>query len=307
MTDASLEARSDPLALPAVGLAVVAWGIGPLLVRGMDVSGYTVAMYRMWLGVPAMLAAAYLWGSPLTFLVLRRCILPGFFFGTSMMMGFMAVRSTSIAHATLIGALTPALVLLGANRLVGERSDPRRLPAAVVAFAGLSMVILVGGGTSGASIGGDVWAVLGLLCFTVYFMILKKQRNDGVDGWAFLAGVFVCGAITITPFCLVVSDDLTGLGVSDYFLVIAMILGPGFVGHGLITWASRHLPVTTTSLLTLGSPVVSVIGGWIVYEQSLGPWQIFGAVLVLIGLAGSVWDRSSRPLRESEREAALGR
>lgn len=301
MNRASVEARSDPLALPAVALAVIAWGIGPLFVRAMSVSGYSVAFYRMWFGVPAMLLAAALWGSPLSLAVLRRCILPGVFFGSSMMMGFMAVRSTSIAHATLIGALTPALVLLGANRLVGERSDARRLPAAVVAFAGLALVILVGGGTGSSSLSGDMWAALGLVCFTAYFMILKQQRNEGVDGWAFLAGVFLVGAITITPVCLTISDDLTSLRAPDYGYILGMIIGPGFVGHGLITWASRHLPVTTTSLMTLGSPVVSVIGGWIVYEQSLGGWQIIGAILVLVGLAGSVWDRSAP--RSTDRES----
>lgn len=306
MKSASVEARSDSLAIPAVALAVVAWGVGPLLVRGMGVSGYTVALYRMWLGAPAMLLAAHLWGSPLTLAVLRRCVLPGIFFGSSMMMGFMAVRTTSIAHATLIGSLTPALVLLGANRLVGERSDLRRFPAAVVSFVGLALVILVDGGATGASVAGDVWAVLGLVCFTVYFMILKKQRNAGVDGWAFLAGVFITGAITITPFCMVISDDLTALEAVDLVYLVGMIIGPGFIGHGLITWASRHLPVTTTSLLTLGSPVVSVIGGWIAFEQSLGGWQMFGAALVLVGLAGSVWDRSARPDRATEAAPVVG-
>jgi drug/metabolite transporter (DMT)-like permease len=222
-----------------------------------------------------------------------------------MMMGFMAVRTTSIAHATLIGSLTPALVLLGANRLVGERSDPRYFPAAIVSFVGLALVILVGGGATGASISGDIWATVGLVCFTVYFMILKKQRNAGVDGWAFLAGVFIVGAITITPFCLLISDDLTRIEAVDFVYLLGMVIGPGFIGHGLITWASRHLPVTTTSLLTLGSPVVSVIGGWIVFEQSLGGWQVIGAGLVLIGLAGSVWDWSARPDRESEIDAVV--
>ena len=137
-------------------------------------------------------------------------------------------------------------------------------------------------------------------------MILKKQRNAGVDGWAFLAGVFVTGAITITPFCLVISDDLTALEAVDFVYLMGMIIGPGFIGHGLITWASRHLPVTTTSLLTLGSPVVSVIGGWIVFEQSLGGWQVFGAALVLVGLAGSVWDRSARPDRAADAASGVG-
>ncbi|MFM7870962.1 MAG: DMT family transporter [Actinomycetota bacterium] len=285
-------------AVPAVLVAVVAWGIGPLLVRGMSVSGYTVALYRMWLGVPAMILAARVWGRPLTASVLRRCIFPGVFFGGSMMMGFVAIRSTSIAHATLIGALTPALVLLGVNRFVGERSDPAKIPAALIAFVGLALVIMNGSQTSGASLSGDLWAAANLLCFTVYFMNLKVQRNDDVDGWSFLAGVFVVGAIVVTPFCVLASSDLTDLVGRDYLYLLAMIAGPGLIGHGLITWASRHLPVGTTSLLTLGSPVVSCLGAWLVYEQTLAGWQIVGAVLVFGGLAATVWDRARNPVAE---------
>ena len=84
--------------------------------------------------------------------------------------------------------------------------------------------------------------------------------------------------------------QLTG---RDWVLLLGMVLAPGWVGHGLISWASRHLPVTTTSLLTLGSPVVSVLGAWLIYDQQLGLVQVFGALLVIAGLAGTVWDRRS--------------
>lgn len=289
---ASPAAAVHKSAVPAVLVAVIAWGIGPLLVRGMSVSGYTVALYRMWLGVPTMLIAARVWGRPLTLQTLRRCVFPGVFFGASMLMGFVAVRTTSIAHATLIGALTPALVLLGINRFVGERSDPAKIPAALVAFAGLALVIMNGNDTSGASMRGDVWAAANLLCFTVYFMNLKAQRNDNVDGWSFLAGVFVVGAVMITPFCLVFSSDVGEFAGRDLLYLAGMVIGPGIIGHGLITWASRHLPVGTTSLLTLGSPVVSCLGAWLVYDQGLAGWQIIGAVLVFGGLAATVRDRT---------------
>jgi drug/metabolite transporter (DMT)-like permease len=38
---------------------------------------------------------------------------------------------------------------------------------------------------------------------------------------------------------------------------------------------------------------VSVLGAWLIYDQNLGWAQIIGAVLVIGGLAGSVWDRRS--------------
>ena len=282
------------VAVPAVVLAVLAWGVGPLMVRGMDVEGSTVALYRMWSGTPVMLLAARAFGAPLDRKVLRAAVVPGIFFGLSMMLGFQAVRTTSIASATLIGALTPAVILLGANRIVGERSDARRVPFAVIAFAGLAMVVLVGGDRNGSTLHGDLLAFGNLACFTVYFLILKKLRNAGLNSWAFLAGVFVVGTVVITPWCVLTGDDVGTITMKDVLLLGGMVLGPGLVGHGLISWASRHLPVTTTSLLTLGSPVVSVIGGWLIYDQQLGWGQVLGAVLVIGGLAGTVWDTSTR-------------
>jgi len=284
--------ESNDVAVPAVLLAVVAWGLGPLMVRGMSVDGTTVALYRMWLGTPVMFVAARVWGQPMTLAVLKKCVVPGVFFGLSMMFGFQAARTTSIAAATLISHLTPALMVLGLGRLLGERTELRRLPFAFVSLFGLVLVVLVGSNSDGASLKGDFYALVNVACWTVYFIILKRTRDAGIDGWTFLSGVFLVGSIVITPWCLVASDDLTSVNAKDYLLLAGMILGPGLVGHGLVTWASRHLDATVTSLLTLLGPVVSVVGAWLIYDQSLGWNKVIGAAMVLGGLAGTVWGRS---------------
>lgn len=284
--------ESNDVAVPAVLLAVVAWGLGPLMVRGMSVDGTTVALYRMWLGTPVMFVAARVWGQPMTLAVLKKCVVPGVFFGLSMMFGFQAARTTSIAAATLISHLTPALMVLGLGRLLGERTELRRLPFAFVSLFGLVLVVLVGSNSDGASLKGDFYALVNVACWTVYFIILKRTRDAGIDGWTFLSGVFLVGSITITPWCLLASDDLTAVGAKDYLLLAGMIAGPGLVGHGLVTWASRHLDATVTSLLTLLGPVVSVVGAWLIYDQTLGWSKVIGAAMVLGGLAGTVWGRS---------------
>jgi len=284
--------ESNDVAVPAVLLAVVAWGLGPLMVRGMSVDGTTVALYRMWLGTPVMFVAARVWGQPMTLAVLKKCVVPGVFFGLSMMFGFQAARTTSIAAATLISHLTPALMVLGLGRLLGERTELRRLPFAFVSLFGLVLVVLVGSNSDGASLKGDFYALVNVACWTVYFIILKRTRDAGIDGWTFLSGVFLVGSIVITPWCLVASDDLASVNAKDYLLLAGMILGPGLVGHGLVTWASRHLDATVTSLLTLLGPVVSVVGAWLIYDQSLGWNKVIGAAMVLGGLAGTVWGRS---------------
>ena len=49
-----------------------------------------------------------------------------------------------------------------------------------------------------------------------------------------------------------------------------------------------------SSLLTLVQPVLSTLSAWWLYDERLVPVQLLGAVVVLVGLAGIVWE-SRRP------------
>ncbi len=76
--------------------------------------------------------------------------------------------------------------------------------------------------------------------------------------------------------------------------ILGMVLLSGLVGHGLMTWAQRHVDITVASLLMLGGPVISAVGAWVVFSQQLSPVQIAGALVVLAALGGIVLEvRSS--------------
>ena len=76
-------------------------------------------------------------------------------------------------------------------------------------------------------------------------------------------------------------------------LIAAMVVVPGLFGHGLMTWAQRHMDITLASLLTLGNPVISAIGAWVVFGQTLGAAQVAGAVAVLAAIGGIVMEAKS--------------
>jgi drug/metabolite transporter (DMT)-like permease len=56
-------------------------------------------------------------------------------------------------------------------------------------------------------------------------------------------------------------------------------------------------------MLTLANPVVSILGAWLLFSQSLAPLQIVGAVVVLASLGAIV--RRQRAERALAAEAAL--
>jgi drug/metabolite transporter (DMT)-like permease len=269
-------------------IAVVAWGFGPLFVRGVDASARTIVFWRLWMAAPVMVAAARATGGRVTWPLLKTVFVPGVLFGTSMICSFTSYQWTSIANATLIGALQPVLMLLLGPLLFGDRTAARQILFAVLALAGIATVVLGAHQSSGASLKGDGIALVNLALWTVYFIRIKRVRNQGVHSGALIAGVFCVAAIVVSPWVLLTSHDIGSVHGTDWLLIAAMVVVPGLVGHGFMTWAQRHMDITLASLLTLGNPVISAIGAWVVFGQHLGAVQMAGAIVVLAALGGIV-------------------
>ena len=105
-----------------------------------------------------------------------------------------------------------------------------------------------------------------------------------VHAWSFLASVFFGTAVLVVPWALIVSSDLDAVHGTDWLLIAGLVLLPGMVGHGLMTWAHHYVEVSVTSMMTLANPVISIVGAWIIFSQSLGALQIAGAAIVLVAL-----------------------
>jgi drug/metabolite transporter (DMT)-like permease len=288
--------------LLAASVAVFAWGFGPLFVKGIDAPVPTIVVFRVVVAIPVALVVAYATGGRLSWPLLRRSFPTAACFALSFITGFASFQQTSIVNATLIPALQPALILLIAARLFGERRSRAELVYAAIAFVGV-VAVVAGASSAGASTDGDLLAVANLLVFTGYFLLAKRIRDDDVHSWSLLAAVFVDTAVVVVPWALLVNADLGAIRGTDWLLLVGLVLLPGMVGHGFMTWAHHYLDVTVTSLMTLANPVIAIVGAWLIYSQSLEPVQIAGAVVVLLALGAIL--RRQRAARALAAEAAL--
>lgn len=292
-----LRTRGAESALIGASIAAFAWGVGPLAVRGIDAPAALTAFWRLWIAVPiAWLLARPAGGLDLR--TLRRAVVPGVLFALSLMTGWTAIRETSVANATIIPALQPVLVLLVASRMFGERVRGRDLILGALGLARVLAFIAVSSDTSGATRRGDLWALAGLVVWVAYFVETKRlrSRHDDVHTMPLLAGVMLVGAITMTPYTLVLEGSPHALHGSDWALVLFIVLVPGFTGHGLMTWAQRHAPVSLLSVVMLLSPIVSAIGAWVIFGQALLPVQFLAGALVLGSVAAVVSGHRAVPV-----------
>jgi drug/metabolite transporter (DMT)-like permease len=294
--------RSATLPLFAAATAVFAWGFGPLFVKGIDAPLSTIVTFRVLLAVPVAIAVAYATGGRLSWSLHRRAFPTAVCFALSFITGFASFQQTSIVNATLIPALQPALVLLVAARMFGERRTRAELVYAAIAFLGVVGVV-AGASATGSTTEGNLLAVANLLVFTGYFLLAKREREDDVHSWSLLAAVFVDTTVVIVPWAFIVGTDFGAIHGVDWLLLVGLVLLPGMVGHGFMTWAHHYVDVTVTSMMTLADPVVSIVGAWVIFSQALEPLQIVSTFVVLLALGAIL--RRQRAARALAAEAAL--
>ena len=186
--------------------------------------------------------------------------------------------------------------------MFGERRTGVELAYAALALTGV-VVVVAGASADGSTLHGNIFAIVNLLVFTGYFLLGKRARDADVHAWSFLAAVFIGACVIVVPWSLLTTHDLGAIHGADWLLMFGLILFPGMVGHGLMTWAHHYVDVSVTSMMTLANPVVSIAGAWIIYDQELEPAQMAGGVVVLVALGAIL--RRQRSERALAAEAAL--
>jgi len=295
--------RRRALALAAVVVAVIAWAVGPIFVSSLSISLPTMVFYRQLIWLPLLFTLAHTAGDGFASHHFQVAWKPGIFFALSTALGFGSFKETTIANATLIGSLTPAVLLFLAPRILGEKITAQQVVYSLVSFVGVVAVVVGSQATDNSGehgLFGDALAFANMAIWTVYFIAAKRARDEGMNTWSFLTGICLTNALLALPWALVVSDDLLNVRPRDWMLLVLMMLIPGTMGHYLMTWAQRYLDTTVSSLITLGGPVMSTILAFMFLGQGIALAQVLGGVVLLLGLGGVILSTTSARATKSD-------
>lgn len=283
--------EGDPsLALFAIMATVLTWGLVSPLIKSANVSGEALAFYRLSIGAAVLIALVRASGRSLRGDSLKLGLLAGALFGVNVLCFVFSIKLTTVANATLIGALQPAIVLVVAGRLFGEIVRPIDIACVLVAMLGVSIVIVGSAGTPEWNPLGDALAVAAVLTFTVYFLVTKRVRATS-GTLEYMTLVHIAAAIVVIPAIFARPGELVGLGPRDWAIVLFFALVSGTLGQMVIGWAQRYVDVSLSSLMLLGVPVVASVAAWLMLGEALGPVQIIGGAITLAAIATMVLKR----------------
>ena len=288
------KARSPTqMATAASVLAVLCWGLGNVLVKHIRLSGLSVAFNRLALGSLVFTAAVYLTGGRITVRALRCAAAGGVAFGLDLALFFTSLKHTSVADASVITAMQPALVFLVAGRLFGERVTPRTLWWTLLAAIGVIVAVFGSASGAGRTAYGDLLAAGSLGAWAWYF-VASKQAREQLSALEYQAAMTIVATVVVAPVAVVGSHDLVVHDPATAGWVLLMVVVPGG-GHLLANWAHRYATITLMSMLTLGIPVVATIGAALLLGEPVTLVEAIGIALVVIAI-GMVIRPRRRPL-----------
>lgn len=278
----SLE-RTRRVAFAVAVLSIVFQGFGPIFVRKAAMSGIAFAFHRMWMAALLYSVLSFASGRPITRRALWVSAPGGLFFAFNIAIFFVSVQRTSVANATVIGALQPAVLMLVGARMFGERTSGREVLWTAVSFVGAAVVVF---GSSSAETGdlyGDFLAFVAMLDFAGYFAASKRARET-LGALEYQSALSLVACVALVPVVALADTDLSAPRPASWVWIAGMVALPG-TGHLMTNYAHAYVRLSVMSVLTLLAPGISAIAAWVLLDERLVLIQVMGMVITVAALA----------------------
>jgi len=287
--------------LIAAAAAIAFWATGNIIVREVDLPGVQIAFWRILLATVVYWLIVIAAGRRLTFAQIKTSAPAGIAISLEIAIFFVAIKATTVANATIIAALMPIIILFFGIRRFGEHVTGSIVGLTAAAFAGVGLVVFGSTAQPVWSPRGDLLALGATVLFAAYYMQAKKARET-VPAIEFQTAVWLVGSVVLLPIALIDAGGLSLPSQDNWAGIVLLLLIPG-TGHFLMNWAHARVPLTVSSLLTLGLPVLSAFGAAIVLDEPIAGWQIPGIAIVMAALIAVV--RQEATLRAAHRSAPV--
>jgi len=178
----------------------------------------------------------------------------------------------------------PFWVLVFAWPMLHERIEGLQWVAVVLAIVGLVFVLKPW--QMHTSLFSKTLAVAAGMCWAIGVVYAKRLHNQAkVEPLSFTFWQMIVGLIPILIAQALV--DRSPIVWSDTFIVVTLFNGVMATGVGWLAWlyVLHRLPAGTTSLSSLGIPVIAIFSSWIQLDEEPGPWEMRGMLLIGIALA----------------------
>ena len=207
-----------------------------------------------------------------------------------------SVQYNGAAVATVMAFSSPAMTAILSRIVLKEQFSRIKIVSILLSLAG---IIFVSGAYDPSAWNlnplGIIFGLLSGLLFAIYNLEGKHASDTHIDSWTALLYSFAWATVFLFFFNLGNDLFLTGKGafadllwlgdsVSGWGLLFFLGVAPTLGGFGLYTLSIRYLSPTTSNLIATIEPAFTAIWAYFLLNEVLTGTQLFGGLLVLMGV-----------------------
>lgn len=202
------------------------------------------------------------------------------------MLFVMGMGRTSVAHAALLIATNPLIVLVLAALRGQERLTARKLGGVATAIAGIAVLQFGPGRTlHGATPLGDLLVFLGTFTFSLYTVFGKEvtARHDSVTVNTF---GYIAGALAGAPILVyhMRGFDFARVSTESWWALAFMAVLSSVVCYLIFYYALNHMPASRVAAFSYVQPVIASVAGLVMLNEPITAAIATGGLLVLSGV-----------------------
>ncbi|QEN07066.1 DMT family transporter [Oceanispirochaeta crateris] len=217
-----------------------------------------------------------------------------------------ALRFTTSSQAGVISSFVPLFVSLGAWMFLKEKLHKRGIWGLILSISGVvALTLLNKSNESGQRlILGNIMEVGAMVCAAANMLIIKKLSSR-YNPWTMTMMQCFAGVIFFMPGFFLIQEQ--GWVLNSQTILLLLYLGaPVSLGaFGLYNLGMSRMTASGASVFINLVPVVAVLAGWILLNESLTALQMMASIAVILGVLLSQL-RASSEMRERNRSKRSG-
>ncbi|MEO1197856.1 MAG: DMT family transporter [Pseudomonadota bacterium] len=188
----------------------------------------------------------------------------------------------------IIVALQPILTAALATMLIGERVSALRWTGVLIGFVGLALVLtpgLIGETGTLAGLGLPLAInIIGMIAVTLGWFYQKRFIPTG-DLRTVTTVQYIGAAVVTFPVALAFEDLAIAINMTTVLVMAWSVLALSIGAIALLLVLIRRGAVSRAAALVYLVPPATALQAWLFFDETLGPLQILGVAITVVGVA----------------------
>lgn len=195
------------------------------------------------------------------------------------------VKLSTVVNASLITAVVPIIAVILDVLFYQGKASLLKILAIVMTIAGTYLSVTVNGEISfdSSNFMGNMYMLAAMLSWALYTLV-NKSLQEKYSGVLLTTYQMIIGTLFLVPLSISEFSDWSGFSIRVFLHVMFLAICCSVVCYLLYMYALRRLGVVITTVYLNLVPVVGVVSGCIILDETILPAQLIGGIITIMAI-----------------------